>query len=248
MKALFMCVDAQNDFIMKDGSLSIEGAEEILPSLKRLTDLAVERDITVINTADCHNESDEELSDNPDFTDTFPNHCIKNTNGAQFVDEVKQFYSLGIPFNMTEKAFESYKNVIEYANEIVLTKKHFDISTNSYAEQVLEIINPDVVFVYGVAANVCVDFAVKFLLKLGYKVHVVVDAVKEISWISMDDMVKNWVESGVDYASAFDYSSRSSCMGSDYPLTVGNAMFNVMPKDRTQLKTVDNILDNMEKE
>ena len=72
MNILFMCVDAQNDFMKNDGSLYIENSEMIYKAIGDLTLLAEEHDVTVINTADWHNENTQEISDDPNFMDTFP--------------------------------------------------------------------------------------------------------------------------------------------------------------------------------
>ncbi len=72
MKTIFWNVDTQVDFMNKDGKLYVQGAEEIKPNLKRLTDLAEKYKITVINTGDYHNKTSKEIS---------------NTKGLPFIFE-----------------------------------------------------------------------------------------------------------------------------------------------------------------
>ena len=51
------------------------------------SNLASENSIKVVNSADWHYPNSEELSMNPDFINTFPEHCMANTLGARFVSE-----------------------------------------------------------------------------------------------------------------------------------------------------------------
>src|SRR3989338_3806073 len=85
MKTIFWNVDTQYDFMRPDGNLYVEGAEKIEGNLARLTELARVKGIKVVNTADWHNKDSEELSSNPNFIQTFPEHCMQNTPGAKFV-------------------------------------------------------------------------------------------------------------------------------------------------------------------
>ena len=85
MKTIFWNVDTQYDFMRPDGRLYVKGAEQIEGNLVRLTELARRKGIKVVNTADWHRKDSLELSNNPDFANTFPPHCLQNTRGAEFI-------------------------------------------------------------------------------------------------------------------------------------------------------------------
>jgi len=171
-KILFWNVDTQKDFINKDGALYVKGAEEIKPNLKRLTSMAVNYNIPVVNTMDWHEVTDEELSEEPDFVNTFPKHCMAGTKGAELIKETTPIHG---------------KNTI-------IKKNRFDVFDNDdgYVTDVLAKINPDIVVVYGVATNVCVNFAVLGLAKRGLKVIVVKDAIKELPNLSVEKIYSEW--------------------------------------------------------
>ena len=76
MQILFWSVDCQKDFMLPSGKLYVKGAEEIVPNLNTLTKLAKECKIKVVSTGDYHTLESKELSDKPDFVNTFPEHCI----------------------------------------------------------------------------------------------------------------------------------------------------------------------------
>ena len=87
MTHVFWDVDTQVDFIEPDGKLYVQGAETIRANLARLTDFAHAHGIRVIASSDCHALEDEELSDTPDFADTFPPHCLRGTPGQARIPE-----------------------------------------------------------------------------------------------------------------------------------------------------------------
>ena len=177
----------------KDGALYVEGAEEIKPVLKELSQFAWENHITVVSTCDLHVETDEELSDTPDFINTFPNHCIKGTQGTSFIDETDPYtraYSIvryTRPMDKKDVDFES----------IVVPKNKFDVfEGNPNTDELVKLLNPETVVVYGVATNVCVNCAVLGLLKRGIKVIVVEDAIKELPNMDVANIYQNWILKG----------------------------------------------------
>ena len=72
----------------------------------------------------------------------------------------------------------------------------FDVfEGNPYTTRILNLLRPAKIFVYGVSTNVCVDKAVCGLIRLGYKVYVFEDAIKELPKIPLP--FKHWKEIGV---------------------------------------------------
>ena len=57
---------------------------------------------------------------------------------------------------------------------------------------------PKFIIVYGVATNVCVNFAVMGLVERGYIVTVIIDAIKELPNLSVDDIIEKWVNRGIN--------------------------------------------------
>jgi len=190
---LFWNVDTQVDFMEPDGKLYAPGAEEIKPALKMLTDLAAKMDICVVNTADFHYPESAELSSNPDFINTFPEHCMADTLGAQYVAETKPFDPLVFDW---DKEYSSLDEVKTRRN-IVIRKDAFDVfAGNPHTEKIVELLAPKNVIVYGVTTNVCVNDAVIGLAKRVEKVFVVKDAIKELPNIPLP--FENWKKKGVE--------------------------------------------------
>ncbi|HUS49784.1 MAG TPA: isochorismatase family cysteine hydrolase [Candidatus Paceibacterota bacterium] len=195
-KYIFWNVDTMRDFMEKTGALYVKGAEEIIPNLKKLTDIAEEKDITVINSADNHSLEDDEISETPDFINTFPPHCIRGTSGAAYITETepyKNLYGCCIIDPVNPYSIES----LSYFRNIIFLKSVFDtFAGNINTEEILEkVVNKDkqTVVVYGVSGDYCVNYVVKGLTERGYKVMVVLDAIKSLGETPTEEWEKNGV-------------------------------------------------------
>ncbi len=192
---LFWNVDTQIDFIEPDGKLYVKGAEKLKPVYKKITDFASENLIRVINTCDFHLINSRELSANPDFKTTFPEHCMAGTKGAEYIAETKPALPAIVDWMTHLAILPQLANAKQFRN-IVIRKDAFDVfEGNPYTSKILNLIYPDKIFVYGVSANVCVDKAVCGLALRGYKVYVFEDAIKELPGIPLP--FKQWGKLGV---------------------------------------------------
>lgn len=188
---LFWNVDTQIDFISPAGKLYVQGAELLKPVWSRITSLAKQKSIRVVNTADFHFENSPELSTNPDFVKTFPQHCMAHTKGAEYIKETDPEDPFIIAWTGKIK-----KNTVLKNRNIVIRKDAFDVfEGNLNTDLVLEILNPKKVYVYGVTTNVCVKDAVNGLAKRVEEVFVVEDAIKELPNIPLP--FDDWEKLGV---------------------------------------------------
>ena len=207
MKTIFWNVDTQYDFMRNDesfqGTLAIPGAREIEGNLEKLTKLARKRSISVVNTADWHNEYSKELSDTPDFKTTFPRHCIQGTMGAEYVPATKPLNPYVVDWAwdpmpyLGDEVESGLKLGIDLGEDIIILKDHFDVfQGNPFTGEILEILKPEMAVVYGVATNVCVNYAVLGLLERGIKVYVPTDAIKELPGLPLEEVLDNWKKKG----------------------------------------------------
>ncbi|KAA9152070.1 isochorismatase family protein [Microbacterium lushaniae] len=84
-KALFL-VDVQNDFT-EGGALGVDGGDAVAERLSRfLAAHADDYDIVVASRDwhDAHNDNGGHFSDQPDFVDSWPVHCVAGTPGAEY--------------------------------------------------------------------------------------------------------------------------------------------------------------------
>ncbi len=196
-KIVFWDVDTQIDFIEPEGKLYVTGSERIKPNLSKLTEYASNNKITIIGSVDFHSEDDPEIEqENPDFQETFPPHCLKGEKGSEKIEES---LSKGILWvNEEELDEESLENLLEQKKPIYLRKTRFDVFHNPNTEKIVKLINPEKIFVYGVAADVCVKFAVEGLMNhKNFELFVVTDAIKGIDPQRTEELLKEWKEKGV---------------------------------------------------
>lgn len=190
---IFWNVDTQVDFVEPDGKLYVPGAEHLKPLWAEILGLAKENNIRVVNTADFHYPESAELSATPDFISTFPEHCMANTVGAEYVAETKPDDPCVIDWN---KDLPSLDEAIQSRN-LVIRKDAFDVfAGNPYTNRIVEMIAPKTVVVFGVTTNVCVNDAVVGLAKRVERVLVIEDAIKELPNISLP--FENWKQLGVE--------------------------------------------------
>lgn len=209
MAIVFWDVDTQVDFIMPDGKLYVTGAEQILPSLEELTECA-RRTGRLIASVDDHEVDDEELSDTPDFEQTFPPHCIHASEGQKKVPETAALDPLWVSPDLED--VQVLKNrVLGHSGEIIFRKRKFDVFSNPNVEPVLDVVAIDEIFLYGVALDVCNRFAIEGLLSRRVApISLVRDATQAIVPERGTSLVENWQQQGVSVINTDDVVKRFS--------------------------------------
>lgn len=81
-------VDVQNDFC-EGGSLAVTGGNQVAQQIAQFVgrDLSMARARGydhVVATRDRHVDPGSHFSDNPDYIDSWPRHCVVGTSGAEF--------------------------------------------------------------------------------------------------------------------------------------------------------------------
>lgn len=140
MKKLLLVIDMLKDFCTDGGSLStdIEGniyAKNIIPFV---TDMVKEFD-DIVFICDSHKADDLEFA-------RFPIHCVEGTEGAQLIDELKEFQNKG------RKIF----------------KQRYSSFYNTDLEDIIK--DYDEFHIVGVCTNICVLYTVEELCNRDLKV------------------------------------------------------------------------------
>jgi len=171
---VFFNVDTQQDFF-SEGTVDIPNGDSILTNLAALTKVANDNNIKTVSSIRWFKDDSPFFSELPDYRETFPKHCIKDTKGARFMNQTApdKFYLL----NWEQPNGLAFQHIHSNRN-IVVTKKVVELfEGNSFFEAIIH--NLGVPFmerptfvVYGVE----VGMTVLGLLKRGYTVMVVSDA------------------------------------------------------------------------
>jgi nicotinamidase/pyrazinamidase len=195
---IFWDVDTQHDFMDPDGKLYVQGAERIKPNLKRLTDYAHERQIHIVASSDDHVPGHRELSNEPDFEETFPEHCMRGTPGAEKIEETKLYAPLIIepdPIPHQQLA----EKLWSHGGDVLIRKHWFDVFTNPNTDTLLQVWDPTEIVVYGVALDVCDKYAIEGFIERGIpKIHFVVDAARAIHPEKEDKLLMEWKKQDVN--------------------------------------------------
>ena len=185
-------VDTQVDFMLPHGKLYVPGAEATAPAMKRLVDAARAAGLVHVASADDHELTDDEISEQPDFQTTYPPHCLRGTRGARKIAETEQDDPVPITLEpLPERYLEG--------REFLLLKKSFDVFTNPTTERLLERLDPDEIVVFGVATDVCDNAAIRGFLERGRKVRFVEDAARGLDESRVEACAAAWREQGVEF-------------------------------------------------
>lgn len=178
MRPVLWEVDAQADFMLPGGKLYVPGAEKIIPNLNRLVEAARQERTLLITSADAHSPDD------PEFRE-WPVHCVKGTAGAELIPEARAARQFVIP---NQSDFVLPGDLGSY-QQILLEKNTLDVFDNPNTDKLLAKLNasqnrrvgvgPEFL-IFGVVTEYCVLRAADALLRRGYRVGIVEDAIQSL--------------------------------------------------------------------
>jgi nicotinamidase/pyrazinamidase len=193
-------VDTQVDFIEPGAKLYFEGAEEARPAMARLVQTARTAGVVHVASCDQHELSDPEISMEPDFASTWPPHCLLGTRGAEKIPETKQLDPLPLPLVPVPPAI--LRGLLDDRREALIPKKQYDPFTNPNTETLLDVLDPDEIFLFGVATDICDDAAVRALLRRGRRITFVEDASRGVEEGRVAACTTAWRDAGVGFTTA----------------------------------------------
>jgi len=164
MRALIV-VDVQKDFC-EGGSLAVTGGAEVA---RRITELLAGHDYDhVVATMDYHVDPGAHFSEDPDFRDTWPPHCVAGTPGAEFHD--------GLDPSAFEDVFHKGHYSAAYSG---FEGFHCDHGTT--LADWLRSHDVDAVDVVGIATDYCVKATAADAVAAGFATRVLVDLTAGVS-------------------------------------------------------------------
>lgn len=197
-RLIFWDIDTLYDFMHSDGKLYVPDSEAIIPSLGALTTFAHAKGIQIVASADNHLLSDPEISDSPDWTTTFPPHCMQGTPGQLKIAETQLRDPLIIEPELQDPATLAGR-LREHRGDILLHKQTLDVFTNANVPLLLRVLQPEAVVMYGVATDFCNRYVVEGLLRElpQARLYLVIDAIRAIYPAEGDRLIAQWRDRGV---------------------------------------------------
>jgi nicotinamidase/pyrazinamidase len=158
-------VDVQNDFL-PGGSLAVAGGDQIIPLLNFYIALFQKNDLPIIATRDWHPDNHCSFKK---YGGIWPPHCVAGTRGAEFSPQLNLPAGLLIISKATNSENDAYSGL-----------------DGTNLDKQLKKINIHRVWIGGLATDYCVLQSVKDFLALGYKVNLLIDAIRAVN-VSPDD-------------------------------------------------------------
>ncbi len=198
--AFFWDVDTQFDFMRAEGKLYVPGAETIIAEVSEVRKFALDNGYSIIADIDWHSADNEEISETPDFERTFPPHCMAGEPGSERVGFLGE---LPIEYVEIKKMEPDVLRTLISREQfhVVIRKDTLDVFSNPNASELVKLINPKKVIIFGVALDFCVDCVVRRLSGFGdIELCVLKDAVKGLGARPEREIFDEFVQMGVEIA------------------------------------------------
>lgn len=187
---VLIIVDVQNDFL-PGGALAVKDGFEIIPVINSIQ----EKFDLVVATQDWHPAEHKSFASNHPGKKFFeeidldglpqvlwPDHCVQQTNGAEFSSDLDTKKIEAIFRKGMDKNIDSYSGFYDNGK-----RKSTGLAAYLEGRGITS------VFVAGLAADFCVYFTALDALELGFKTTIITDATKAID----NDMLKSKLDSFV---------------------------------------------------
>jgi nicotinamidase/pyrazinamidase len=169
-KRALLIVDLQNDFC-PGGALGVPGADKIVPTINKYIRIFSKKKLPIFASADWHPIKTGHFKD---FGGRWPVHCIHNSKGAQFHPKLKLPKEAIILYKGMDPQRESY-SVFQAEDK---DGRRFP--------NLLKVLGIEELYIGGLATDYCVKFSAKDALKNGFKVRLLLDAIKGVDLKSGD--------------------------------------------------------------
>jgi len=180
MTTALIVVDVQNDFC-EGGSLAVAGGARVAADVADL--LATQAYTTVVATRDHHIDPGSHFSDEPDFVDSWPRHCVVGTSGEELHPPLE-------PALFDE---------IFYKGEYAAAYSGFEGASADGVRLAdwLRTAGVDAVDVCGIATDHCVRATALDAAREGFTVRVLEGLTAAVSPAKLPDVHREWAEAGV---------------------------------------------------
>jgi len=181
LKKALLVVDVQNDFCPGQ-ALAVPEGDKIIANLNKYIKIFSKNKLPIFASRDWHPVKSKHFKD---FGGSWPVHCIQNTKGAAFHPKLR------LP------------------REAILLYKGMDPGKDSYScfqaedqrgmsfSSILKLFGIKEIYIAGLATDYCVKFSANDAIKQGFKVRLLMDAIKGVnlepgdSEKAIKQMVKN---------------------------------------------------------
>lgn len=186
LKRALLVVDVQNDFC-PGGALAIPQGDKVVPVLNKYIRKFCEEKLPVFFSRDWHPKKTVHFKK---FGGTWPAHCVQETKGAEFHPKLKipkEAIILSKGMLPQEDSYSAFQAQDQNGTSFLNLLKIFGITE---------------LYIGGLATDYCVRFSAIDALKNGFKVKLLIDAVKGVNLKSKDseEAINEMIKSGAKEA------------------------------------------------
>jgi nicotinamidase/pyrazinamidase len=179
MTRALIIVDVQNDFC-EGGSLAVKGGADVARGISEYIEDQQGRFDFIVATQDWHIDPGTHFSEDPDFVDSWPVHCVAGTAGAQLHPELDtEYIDAYFRKGKYEAAYSGFEGLLAPEDEVP-TGEHKAVGSEAGADTIslddwLQENEVDEVRIVGLATDHCVRATALDAVQAGYTTSVVTD-------------------------------------------------------------------------
>ncbi|PRQ89767.1 pyrazinamidase [Borreliella burgdorferi] len=158
-------MDIQNDFL-ESGTLPVSNSNEIISLINQLQNYFK----NIVATKDWHCKNHVSFSNNKNGG-IWPEHCVKNTWGSEFPNDLNTKKIKKVFFKGTNQYYDSYSGFYDDCIKKKQTGLKLYLKNNSI----------NTLFIAGLALDFCVKETILDAVTLGFRVYLITDATRSIT-------------------------------------------------------------------
>lgn len=187
MHRALIVVDVQNDFC-EGGSLAVSGGADVAAAITDLVADASAGYRHVVATRDHHIDPGDHFSDNPDYVDSWPRHCVAGTEGVGFHPN----FAPAVASGALDTVFDKGSYTAAYSGFEGTDEGGMSLIDWLQAREVTEV---DIV---GLATDHCVRATALDAVAAGFRTRVLLDLTAGVAQETVDQALAQLRTAGVE--------------------------------------------------
>lgn len=204
MTRALIIVDVQNDFC-EGGSLAVAGGAEVAQSLSEYMDDQAAHYDYIVATQDWHIDPGSHFSEDPDYVDSWPVHCVANQPGSQFHPDLEtETVDAVFRKGQYEAAYSGFEGVLAPEDQVPTGEQKLGAPSPVAADDAVSLDDwlrdheVDEVAIAGLATDYCVRATALDAIGAGYSTRVLVDYTRPVHAERLSDVLTELEDAGVE--------------------------------------------------